>query len=586
MVYKIADNITSPLGLSTNENFHALKNGNSRICCCSDKTISPEDFVSSRFSEEQWSEILIDGYSRFESLAICSITKALAQTNVNLGSTKTILILSTTKANIELINTEPEKTGPAYAAKRIAEYFCINSKPVVACNACISGISALVLAKRLLQSDIYDTAIVCGADTLNSFTVSGFQSLKALSHTSCKPFDIERLGLNLGEASATLILRKEKEEETKENEEATWFLESEAISNDGFHITNPSPKGLGCAKAMQNTIKDLPLEELAVVNAHGTATMFNDQMESRAIESAGLQLVPVNALKGYYGHTLGAAGIIETIITMKSLDNHIVLGTRGFEELGVSGRINISKENNQTDKFSFLKIISGFGGCNGALLCTKGKRNRLENDNLKEDLIITHTVKISPYRVMVDNQELYFEGKGMDILTYLYKNYIGNYSKFYKMDILCRLGFVASELLLQSETGCKMNEGRIPEIKNCKKRFVECDNRAIILFNSSSSICADKEYNKTIRNKQDYFPSPSVFVYTLPNIVTGEIAIRNLYHGETSFYIMPENDETLQQNIVRASLTTENTESCICGWINANSESDFETDLYIIEKSK
>ena len=131
-----------------------------------------------------------------------------------------------------------------------------------------------------------------------------------------------------------------------------------------------------------------------------------------------------------------------------------------------------------------------------------------------------------------------------------------------------------------------MNEGRIPELKNCKKRFVECDNRAIILFNSSSSICADKEYNKTIRNKQDYFPSPSVFVYTLPNIVTGEIAIRNLYHGETSFYIMPENDETLQQNIVRASLTTENTESCICGWINANSESDFETDLYIIEKSK
>lgn len=584
MVYKIADNITSPLGLSTNENFHALKNGDSRICCCSDRNISPEDFISSRFTEEQWSEILIDGYSRFESLAIYSITKALAQTNVNIGSTKTILILSTTKANIELINTEPEKTGPAYAAQRVAEYFGINSKPVVACNACISGISAIVLAKRLLQSDDYDTAIVCGADILSSFTVSGFQSLKALSQSSCKPFDIERLGLNLGEASATLILRKE--EETKENEEAIWLLEGGAISNDGFHITNPSPKGLGSAKAMQNTIKDFPVEELAVVNAHGTATMFNDQMESKAIESVGLQMTPVNALKGYYGHTMGAAGVVETIITMKSLDNHIILRTRGFDEIGVSGKINICKEDNQTDKSSFLKIISGFGGCNGALLCTRGKSNRLGNGYLKEDLIITHSVRISPNEVMVDNQELCFEGKGKDILTFLYKKYIGNYSKFYKMDILCRLGFVASELLLQSEAGCKMYEEGIPERKNCKKRFVECDNRAVILFNSSSSICADKEYYKSIRNKEDYFPSPSVFVYTLPNIVTGEIAIRNIYHGETSFYIIPEKNEMLQKKIVRASLTTENTESCICGWINANSETDFETDLYLIEKSK
>ena len=107
-------------------------------------------------------------------------------------------------------------------------------------------------------------------------------------------------------------------------------------------------------------------------------------------------------------------------------------------------------------------------------------------------------------------------------MTAIYKQYIDDYPKFYKMDSLSRLGFVATELLLNAEG---------------QRKDIPTEDRAVILFNRSSSIMADKKYLVSIKDPEDYFPSPSVFVYTLPNIVTGEIAMRNLYHGETSFYI-------------------------------------------------
>ena len=105
-----------------------------------------------------------------------------------------------------------------------------------------------------------------------------------------------------------------------------------------------------------------------MVNLHGTATMFNDEMEAVALERAGLSNIPVNSLKGYFGHTLGAAGLLETLVTMSALEDGIVLGTRGFSELGVSRKINISAENRKAVGKRFIKLISGFGGCNAAMM--------------------------------------------------------------------------------------------------------------------------------------------------------------------------------------------------------------------------
>jgi 3-oxoacyl-[acyl-carrier-protein] synthase-1 len=120
------------------------------------------------------------------------------------------------------------------------------------------------------------------------------------------------------------------------------------------------------------TLGDLDPSKLAFINAHGTATPYNDEMESIAIERAGLAGVPVNSLKGYYGHTMGAAGVLETIISMQAVDDHNILATRGFDTLGVTHHLDVTNKNRNTEKRAFIKLLSGFGGCNAALLMAKG----------------------------------------------------------------------------------------------------------------------------------------------------------------------------------------------------------------------
>ena len=117
---------------------------------------------------------------------------------------------------------------------------------------------------------------------------------------------------------------------------------------------------------------DLNPDEIAFINAHGTATPYNDEMEAVAIERAGLAQVPVNGLKGYYGHTMGAAGILETILSMQAIDDYNILATKGFYTIGVTHPLLLSNQNQPTEKRAFIKLLSGFGGCNAALLMAKG----------------------------------------------------------------------------------------------------------------------------------------------------------------------------------------------------------------------
>ena len=113
-------------------------------------------------------------------------------------------------------------------------------------------------------------------------------------------------------------------------------------------------------------------EKLAFVNVHGTATRYNDQMEAVALNRAGLQDVPVNALKGIFGHTMGAAGVLESIVSMQACDAGVVLPTRGFSTMGVDPGVSVSAGERKTDKKAFVKLLSGFGGVNAALLLRKG----------------------------------------------------------------------------------------------------------------------------------------------------------------------------------------------------------------------
>ena len=566
MVYKIADNIWSPLGETTQQNYEAVKAGRSAVERYDHRWALSEPVTASLFSEEQEERFAVDGLSRFQSMVVTSIRQALSQTTLDVTQSNVVLIISTTKADVEQLEKSTSFLSPSDSAVRIAHELGFTTQPVVVCNACISGLSALILATRLLEDGQYDYAVVCGADSQSRFIVSGFQSLKALSTEPCRPFDMERIGLNLGEAAATMILSRQAEAD------AVWTLGQGAVRNDACHISNPVKNGEGSYRALVTALGDTPSEELAFVSAHGTATIFNDQMESVAIERAGLSEVPVNGYKGYYGHTMGAAGVLETILSMAALDDHTILGTRGFEELGVSGKIRLTAAHQTADKKAFVKMLSGFGGCNAALLCNKGTDlwSKRDGDDITKEpsLCYTHQVRITPDGVETDGRRLDFAETGKELLKAIYHQYVGDYPKFYKMDGLSRLGFIASELLLQAE-------GR--------ERFVPCDDRAVIFFNHSSSVSADRKYLESIADPENFFPSPSVFVYTLPNIVTGEIAIRNHYYGETSFYILPERCEQQMESILCASCLDPAIRSILTGWLDYEDDEHFTAEVKILK---
>ena len=559
MISVIATNITSPLGFTTEENYLAVLSGRSALKRYEGLWGLPEPFAASLFTEEQKAALAIEGYTFFEALAIRSIRKALTYTSLGNDISRIVLILSTTKGNIEALGEE--RYYPSEAAQRIAEAIGLTTKPIVVCNACVSGLSAQLLADRLLSEGIYDYAIVVGAEVQSKFIVSGFQCLKAVSEEPCRPFDIERNGLNPGEAAATIVFARDANKERWSysqmiGKKEHWCLISGASCNDAYHNVSLSPQGDGLTSAINAVMKGRDKSQLATICAHGTATLYNDQMESVAIQRAGLSDIPLSALKGYYGHTMGAAGVLETILTMIATGDGIILPSKGFTESGVSGNVNISDEQEKTDKRAFLKIMSGFGGCNVAAMYERttdngqalARRSQRTTDNVK--LVKAHTIRLSSE-----------DGK---TLTDIYKQQIGDYPKFYKMDLLTRLAFVATEKTLSNSP--LKGEDKMP---------------ALILFNHSSSIVADRQFLDTIKDAEDFFPSPSLFVYTLPNITTGEIAIRHHLQGETSFYILPDKDEALMQQILEASLAGTGTTTAISGWVDAESETIYECELSV-----
>lgn len=554
MIVKVADSIISPLGCSTEENYRAVKEGKSALRQYQWPDL-PEPFVASLINDGERDDDHTT--TRFETLVIQVIQNLIPQLSFDLSSPRVIFILSTTKGNVDLLEKNNQKDAtcsvyPGDTAKKIAEHFGNPNSPIVVSNACISGLCAQITAVRALESGRYDYAVVVGADVQSRFIISGFQSFKALSLSPCKPFDADRQGLNLGEAAAAIVYQR-----VENVQPGQWIAGKGAICNDANHISGPSRTGEGSYRALRTVLENADMEDVAFVNVHGTATMYNDEMESIAIERAGLIDKPVNSLKGYFGHTLGAAGILEVILSMRAIEDHTVLATRGFESLGVSRPVKVSAEHRTTDKDCFVKLLSGFGGCNAAMLFKRAG-----------GVHVTSQVTITPEEVILNGEKLRTTAQGGALLTELYREHINDYPKFFKMDELSKLGFVASELLLQSTND----------------RHMDSRDRAVVLFNRTGSLCNDRKYQSTISDIDNFFPSPSLFVYTLPNIVTGEIAIRNKYYGETSFYVIDHDDPELIRETAENALRQGTANSVICGWLDCEDQDHFMARMEIIEK--
>lgn len=542
-IVKIADNIVSPLGMGTEANYGAVKAGGSAL------KVYPEMFgMAGPFCAAVFEPLTIESgvegdFSRFEKLAILAVQGAVRGSDTDTASGGTVFVLSTTKGDLE--------TPLAVSARKIAAYFGNSNTPLVVSNACISGVAAQIAAMRALRSGRYSTAVVVGADELSRFTLSGFQCLKALSAEPCHPYSAERNGLNLGEAGACIVYKA-----VDKAADGDWVIENGVIRNDANHISGPSRTGEGSYNALRAVLSGISPEEIAFINAHGTSTNYNDEMEAIAISRTQLASAPVNTLKGCYGHTLGAAGILETILSMAAVDDCTVLGTHGFESLGVSKPISVSVDNSATYKRAFVKLLSGFGGVNAAMVMRKlaadDRPYSIPQAVDARELTESLSVELNP-----DN----FSLKGFN------PNTLGApYPKYFKMDNLCRLGYVASEMLL----------------KDSAERFTPREDTAVILFNANSSIDNDRKYLATI-TPEEFYPSPSLFVYTLPNIVTGEIAIRNKFMGETSVYILEKPDIAEMQAIVNEALQDPATKRILYGWVDYRDDINFDTNISLIK---
>ncbi len=374
MSFITAANIISPLGFTVEENFQHLVNGHSSIKKVDNPAFSPEPFWASLIDEDRlertWSGLKAsEAFTKFEKLAILSIEKIREMTGENLKSKSTGLILCTTKGNVDLLNSNNNRfsTERVYlwkSAEVIAGFFKMVNTPVVISNACISGLLGIIAGHRMLKYGQFEKVIVTGADVVSPFVVSGFQSFKSLDDGICKPFDKGRAGLNLGEGAATVIMSAEKS--GKEN----FRVLGGAGTNDANHISGPSRTGEGLASAVKKSLVQAGLEskDVDVTSAHGTATPYNDEMEAKALALAGVERSPLNSIKGYLGHTLGAAGLIETILLLESMREGVLPATKGFRYPGVSVDINISEKNVEGNFNRGLKTGSGFGGCNAAAL--------------------------------------------------------------------------------------------------------------------------------------------------------------------------------------------------------------------------
>ncbi len=354
-IYIGAENIISPLGKSADDNFHALKTNTSAGKYFEGLGFNDETVFLMKFDQKDKTS-----FSQLVDDCLSGISGKLS--GKLLSSEKTLLIFSTTKGNFESNFTN----GIASFCSDLKEKYELKNDPLAVSNACISGVLAINVAADYIKPGLYENVVVIGCDVVSEFVLYGFQSLFALSDDVCRPFDEDRKGINLGEACAAVVLSKNVEI----FKEQPLIYVSGSSSNDANHISGPSRTGEGLYRSVVKTLKlsGLSAKDIDFISGHGTATVFNDEMESIAFDRLKMNHIPINSLKAYFGHTLGAAGLVETAISMQSLRNNLLIKSLGFENQGTSKQLNVIEENSEKEIAAFLKTASGFGGCNASLI--------------------------------------------------------------------------------------------------------------------------------------------------------------------------------------------------------------------------
>jgi len=256
----------------------------------------------------------------------------------------------TAQASAEFLRHELGLRGPCYGIS----------------TACSSSAKALGSAQRLLAADVCDAVLVAGVDSLCRLTLFGFNSLQLISPEPCRPMDSERSGINIGEAAALLLLERPDSGNT-----ASPRLLAVGEASDAHHMSSPHPEGLGAAAAMAQALQlaDRRPEQVDYINLHATASMLNDLSEAKAVHRVFRNPPPCAGIKGLLGHTLGAAGAVETVISLLALDKGFLPGNRGLLQVDPLCALPIVAEPDPNRRPRLiLSNAFGFGGNNASVL--------------------------------------------------------------------------------------------------------------------------------------------------------------------------------------------------------------------------
>lgn len=374
-IYLLDDSIISPLGFSTEENLQAIRSEKSALQLHESTRFTSGSFYVGIIDDAVLSKAFTEmgnpaDYTKLEQMMLLSVHQII-KANPDLDLNSTGLVISTTKGNIDLLGSNSfseDRILLSGLGEIIRNFFGFSLKPIVVSNACISGGLALTVAAKLIESGKFEKAIVVGGDLVSDFVVSGFQSFQAISDQPCRPFSKNRNGISIGEASAAILLGHEPK-----GNSANVKIIGEASVNDANHISGPSRTGEGLFKSIHKALAEAEIsaEKIDYLSAHGTATIFNDEMEAIAFNRSGLQEVPVNSYKGFYGHTMGASALLESILTKHCLLNNELFPSLNYDGPGTSKELNIIADNRKQELNYALKTASGFGGCNLAIVLKK-----------------------------------------------------------------------------------------------------------------------------------------------------------------------------------------------------------------------
>ncbi len=385
---------TSSIGRGLDQTLDALRHRRSGLVPCAFDTVTLATFIGEvpGVDAVQLPAHLTDFDCRNNRLALLGLTQdgfaeAVHAAIAKYGAQRVGLFLGTSTSGILQTELAYRRRDPATGALpadfiyrtthntfSVADftrhYFGLTGPAVVVSSACSSSAKVFSSARRMMAAGLIDAALVGGVDSLCLTTLYGFSSLGLISEQACRPFDVNRNGISIGEAAAFALL----ERPPKDLEANAVLLLGVGESSDAYHMSSPHPEGLGARMAMQDALQMASLKpsEIDYINLHGTATPNNDAAEAKAISAVFGVDTPCSSTKGATGHTLGAAGSTEAVICALALQHNVLPAGLNTQQLDPAlGLDYVLDHREQSESQPLARALSnsfGFGGTNCSLI--------------------------------------------------------------------------------------------------------------------------------------------------------------------------------------------------------------------------